>query len=579
MKTKFLFFLLLFVSALSDAQVSLLADTDKKVLNGKEKFTLYVIQELNGNDLIQETPLRTPDLSKFNVLGQGSVRQTYGDPSTSTVINQLIYEFLLEPKNSGRFKIGSFLVTVNGQIYMTDPFDIVVRDGDFNARGAQESAQARVSIEMEIEQKNVYPGEPTLAIIRSYSKDFNQLRRVGKVKYPKSEHMRFKPVALDKSEIEQKSGVSSQVIGKALVIPYGPGAHVVPPVSVKLMEGANRTQELKSGSVKLHVKGLPSTPPKGYKGAVGDYKLTLTPKLNQDPLEVGKAIPFELRLTGVGNLSRSMLPHLSVKGESSLFRPEVTTRILGGSKGLDGYVSAKYLVIPRNAGRFQVASTPFVYFNPKEGQFHTLSPSPVVVNVLTAEEIKGNKSAIEKVNEYTNSVLETVNSPMVETAQYKIEEKDKINWKTLLSNYTLIAVFLAVILLFYSLFRRFMSSAPKTESVDLGSVHETEEKIRREMERDFDALFSDLSLHAKNEDRNAFFEELEELDRKAAERITEINPKGLKSQFEVEFGAMAAEEYTRFRQKVKIEKYAPADAAEPLEGLFEQAERIYKKIV
>ncbi|MHA6697361.1 BatD family protein [Chryseobacterium sp. A321] len=579
MKTRFLFFLVLLVSSLSDAQVSLLADTDKKVLNGKEKFTLYVIQELNGNDLIQETPLRTPDLSKFHVLGQGSVRQTYGDPSTSTVINQLIYEFLLEPKGSGKFKIGSFLVTVNGQIYMTDPFEVTVREGDFNARAAQESSLSKISIEMEIEDKQIYPGEPTMAIVRAYSKDFNQLRRVGKVKFPKSDHMRFKPVAFDKSEIQQKTGVSSQVIGMALVIPKEPGSFAVPPVTVNVMEGGNRTHELRSSSVRLHVKDLPSAPPKGYKGAVGDYKLTLVPSLKQEPLQVGKAIPFELRLTGAGNLSRTMLPHLSVTGESSMFRPEVTTRILGGKRGLDGYVSAKYLLIPKVAGRFQVASMPFVYFNPKDGQFHSLDPSPVVVNVLTEEEIKGSRSAIEKVNEYTNSVLETVNTPIVQTTQFKIEEKDKFNWKALLSNYTLIAVFLAVILLFYSLFRRLMKSDPKTGRVDLGSVHETEQKIRREMEMNFDSLFSELSTDANNGNRDAFFEGLEELDAKAQQKIAETNPKGLKSQFEVQFGAMAAEEYRDFRQKVKIEKYAPAHAAEPLEGLYQQAERIYTKIV
>ncbi|MHA6727229.1 BatD family protein [Chryseobacterium sp. A301] len=579
MKTRLLFFLFLVVSGLSDAQVSLLADTDKKVLNGKEKFTLYVIQELNGNDLIQETPLRTPDLSKFHVLGQGSVRQTYGDPSTSTVINQLIYEFLLEPKSSGKFKIGSFLVTVNGQIYMTDPFEVTVRDGDFNTRAAQESSLSKISIEMEIDQKQIYPGEPTMAIVRAYSKDFNQLRRVGKVKFPKSDHMRFKPVAFDKSEIQQKTGVSSQVIGMALVIPKEPGSLTVPAVSVNVMAEGNKAHELRSGSAKLHVKDLPSAPPKGYKGAVGDYKLTLVPKLKQEPLQVGKAIPFELRLTGAGNLSRTMLPHLSVTGESSMFRPEVTTRILGGKRGLDGYVSAKYLVIPKVAGRFQVASTPFVYFNPKDGQFHSLDPSPVVVNVLTEEEIKGSKSAIEKVNEYTNSVLETVNTPIVQTTQFKIEEKDKFNWKTLLSNYTLIAVFLAVILLFYSLFRRLMKSDSKTQKVDLGSVHETEEKIRREMEMNFEGLFSELSTEAKNGNRDAFFEGLEDLDAKAQQKVEETNPKGIKSQFEAQFGAMAAEEYRDFRQKVKIEKYAPAHAAEPLEGLYEQAERIYKKIV
>ncbi len=579
MKARLVILLVLLGTVLHYAQVSLMADTDKKVLNGKERFTLYVIQELNGNDLIQETPLRTPDLSKFHVLGQGSVRQTYGDPSTSTVINQLIYEFLLEPKSSGKFKIGSFLVTVNGQIYMTDPFDITVRDMGFNSGGVQESELSKITISMEIEQKQVYPNQPTLAVIRAHSKDFNQLRRVGKVHYPKSEHMRFKPVAYDKSEIEQKTGVSSQVIGKALILATKPGTLLVPAVSVTVVEDRNATQQVYSQGARIRVKELPDSAPANYKGVVGSYQLSLTSKGSEEPFEVGKAIPIELRLTGAGNLNRSMLPKLRNSAAHSMFRPELSARILGGERGLEGTVSATYLVIPKSAGLFTISSEPFVYFDPKDGVYHRLEPSPVQLNVLTAEQIRGSKSAIEKVNEYTNSVLETVNTPIVETAQYKIEEKDKLNWKTLLSNYTLIALFLALILLLYSLYRRLSRQGPKTHKVDLGSVHETEQKIRQALSSDFESLFNELSLEARSGNREAFFESLEELDTRAQAKVSPLEPKGLKSQIEARFGAMAAEEYRNFREKVKMEKYAPSHAAEPLEGLYEQAEIIYRKII
>ena len=183
MREKLQYLLLLISSVITYGQVNVVADTDKKELNGKESFVFTIIQETVGNENVQETPLRMPDLSKFNKIAEGSVRNTYVDERTKTVINQLVYEYVLEPKQPGKFLIGSALVTVSGRIYKSEPFYVTVKDGDFGRKSVAENTSENVYLNMELQNKEVYQNQPAIAVLRAYSKDFNNLRRVGKVSF------------------------------------------------------------------------------------------------------------------------------------------------------------------------------------------------------------------------------------------------------------------------------------------------------------------------------------------------------------------------------------------------------------
>lgn len=98
MKQKLIYILLLFISIISYGQVNLSLESDKVEYNGKEIINLTIVLELNGGELEQQSGFQLPDLSKFTIIGSGSVTNSFIDPLTNTVITEKITRLALEPK-------------------------------------------------------------------------------------------------------------------------------------------------------------------------------------------------------------------------------------------------------------------------------------------------------------------------------------------------------------------------------------------------------------------------------------------------------------------------------------------------
>ena len=172
-------FFLLF-SVISYGQVTVLTEIKEGKLN--EPIILTIIQEVAGDDLVQQSPLQLMDLSKFDIIGTASERNTFIDQRKGIRINQLVYQMYLQPKVQGKIKIGSALVTVNGKIYKSEPFDISVKDGGSRNSDAEYLAKD-VYLNLEISDKNVYENQPTVAVLRAYSKNFDNFRKLPGLNY------------------------------------------------------------------------------------------------------------------------------------------------------------------------------------------------------------------------------------------------------------------------------------------------------------------------------------------------------------------------------------------------------------
>ena len=139
MKHKIPYILFLFSAFVTYGQVTL-AVSDVKDPKVNQRFNLTVILEINGENMEQETPLRMPDLSKFDIIGTASEQNTIVlDSKKGEVLNQMVYQVVLNPKQAGKIKFGSVLVTVNGKIYKTEPFDIYVRENEKKSSVAENS--------------------------------------------------------------------------------------------------------------------------------------------------------------------------------------------------------------------------------------------------------------------------------------------------------------------------------------------------------------------------------------------------------------------------------------------------------
>ena len=307
MKQKIIYAIFTLISVISYGQVQLYMKSDKTDYNGKEIVNLTIVLELNGNNLEQKSKIMLPDLSKFNMIGSGSFNQIVNDADTNTAIDQYITRIALEPKQKGKVRIGSVLVNVNNKIYKTEPFDIFIKDIE---KKPIANLANDVYLNMEIEDREVYQDQPTIAVLRVYSKNIDNLRKVKNIRLPQQENLNVHAISLKRSDIDPSgyANMASQVLAVFMVFPNESGYVEVPSVSASVNTFSTKSK-IASNKVRLNVKKLPEGSPESFKNAVGNFKVDVYCPPNEK-IEAKKPVNVTVKVSGEGNLADMSLPSL-----------------------------------------------------------------------------------------------------------------------------------------------------------------------------------------------------------------------------------------------------------------------------
>lgn len=575
MKNKFYYILFLF-SALSVAGQVTLEVSEVKDTRINQKFNLTVLLEISGENMVQETPLRMPDMSKFDIVGSASEQNTVVlDPKKGDVLNQLIYQYVLSPKQSGKIKFGSVLVTVNGKIYKTEPFEINVRDSEKASAPNDYAINDDVYLNMEVQDRSIYKHQPTVAILRAYSRNYGSLRKVQDIRYPKQKNIRIEPVHFAKAEIETRSGLASQVLAVFLIFPSESGSIDISPVSASLSNA--KSEKLSSNKVRLHVKKLPAGMPAFYKNAVGNFDISVAKRDPAEKTEIDKPLNVTVKVSGSGNFRSLNLPKMVPSENYTFFKPKVTPNTSPDKEGLEGSITADYVVIPKKAGPVAIQFEQFSYFNPTEQKYVDLGMHELLIDVQTHEQIVDAKSALERVNDYTNNVLETVNTPVLQTQHLKIKNKEVIDWKIVFGNLALLGVLISAFFVARKKIDRHRAK-PIAVGKPIITIAETEEILRKKMSVQFDDNIEYLKNRFKNKDFTKFFTAYDELHAETKKSLKVANDTDFRKYLEQHFGQIVAEDYRILSEQIKIEKYAPYHSEETMEKLLGSIIKLYSEI-
>ncbi|MGO4708659.1 BatD family protein [Chryseobacterium sp. 2TAF14] len=575
MTQKFIYAILTLISVISYGQVQLSMKSDKTDYNGREIVNLTIVLELNGNNLEQKSKIMLPDLSKFNMIGSGSFNQIVNDSETNTAIDQYITRIALEPKQKGKIRIGSVLVNVNNKIYKTEPFDIFIRDIE---KKPIANIANDVYLNMEIEDREVYQDQPTIAVLRVYSRNIDNLRKVKNIKLPHQENLNVHPISLKRSEIDPSgyANMASQVLAVFMVFPNESGYVEVPPVSASVNTFSTKNK-IASNKVKLNVKKLPEGSPESFKDAVGNFKVDVYCS-TKEKIEAKKPVNVTVKVSGEGNLSDMSLPKIEESPDYEIFAPKITSHVNAGLTGMKGEILAKYILIPKKAGELTITTEPFAFFNPAEKEYVNLGQEKLGLTAFSHDQVLEARSTVEKVNDYTNTLLETVDSPVLKTTSFKVKEKSKFNWNVLFVNIAiLIALFIA-----YMLFRYWQKKQniikEKPSQKPLGSVAETEREIRESLKTDISDYFAYLENLKISGDYPKFFETFEEMDAEVRSQYFQSSKADFKVFLERHNGSSVAESYQELLQKVQIEKYSPITSEDSLNDLLNDIVKLYSVI-
>ncbi|UZT99489.1 BatD family protein [Chryseobacterium fluminis] len=576
MQYRFTHILFLLISVISYGQVNLSLKTDKTDYNGKEAVNLTIILEMNGGDLVQQTGFQLPDLSKFNMIGSGSVTNTLVDPETNTVIIQKVSRIALEPKQKGKVKIGSVLVTVSNKIYKTEPFNIFIRDVDKKSVAGKTSND--VYLNLEIEDREVYQDQPTIAVLKVYSKNMDNFRKVKNISLPKNENINVHPVSFAKSEIDPADygNMASQVLAVFMVFPNEAGVIEVPSVSASINSYSHKNKIL-SNKVKINVKKLPEGSPVYFRNAVGNFKVRVYNE-SRERIEAKKPVNVVVKVSGEGNLADMELPKITASPDYEVFAPKITSKTAPGTTGIKGEIQAHYVIIPNKTGPLFIKTEPFAFFDPAEKEYVDVGQQTLALNSLSHEQVMASRTTVEKVNEYTNTFLETVNTPVLKTTTFKVKEKSKFHWNVLLINIAiLIALFIS-----YLMFKTWQKKRNLVSEIipakSLGSVAETENEIRETMKTDINDHFSYLENLKDNEEFQKFFDTVEDLDQEVRSRYLIGSKQEFKAFLEQDQGSVIAERYGILSQRIQLEKFAPVKSKEGIDELLKAIVNLYSQI-
>lgn len=577
MQHKLIYILLTLASVITYGQVNLSMDADKTEYAGKDIINLTIVLELNGSDLVQQTGFQLPDLSKFNIIGSGSVTNTVIDPATNTLITQKVSRIALEPKKKGKIKIGSVLVTVNNRIYKTEPFDVNIRD-IVDRRSLAANTSNDVYLNMEIDDRDVYQDQPTVAVLRVYSRNMDNLRKVKNIHLPKQDNINVHPINFDKSEIDPSGygNMPSQVLAMFMVFPNEAGYVEVPGVSASVSTYSNKTK-IVSNKVKINVRKLPEGAPECFKNAVGNFNVNVYNASKEKP-EAKKPLNVVVKVSGEGNLPDMELPKIAASPDYEVFAPKITSKVAPGTSGMKGEILANYVIIPKKSGVISIKTEQFAFFDPASKEYVDLGQKTLDLNAFSHDQILEARSTVEKVNEYTNNLLETVNTPVLKTTSFKVKEKNKFHWNILLTNIAILISLFVGYLLFKNWQKKRTLVRETIPSKSLGSVAETEKEIRELMKTDINDYFGYLENLKDNGEYEKFFATLEELDEEVRGQYFQASIPEFKDFLEKHKGSSVAEEYSKLQQKVQMEKYNPVKSAEALEELLKTIVNLYSQI-
>lgn len=576
MKHKLIHILFTFVSVIVYGQVELRMKPDKSDYNSKDIVNLTIILEMNGDDLVQQSKIQLPDLSKFNMIGNGSFSQAVRDPESNVAVDQYVTRIALEPKQKGKIRIGSVLVTVNNKIYKTEPFDIFIRD--IEKKTVAKNTDNEVYLNMEIDDREIYQDQPTVAILRVYSKNIDNLRKVRNIHLPEQENINVHPVSFQRSAIDPSGygNMASQVLAMFIVFPNEAGYVDVPSVSASVNSYSSKSKIL-SNKVKLNVKKLPEGSPECFKNAVGNFKVDVYHE-SKEKIEAKKPVNVILKVSGEGNLADMHLPKIENSPDYEVFAPKITSKVVAGIEGMKGYILANYVLIPNKAGPLNVKTEEFAFFNPSEKEYVNLGQETLSITAFSHDEVLEARTTVEKVNEYTNTLLETVNSPVLKTTTFKVKEKSRFNWNMFFINAAIVLALFAVYLLFKNWQKKRIIIKENVAPKPLGSVAETEREIRESLKTDIGDYFTYLENLKDNENYELFFTTVEELDSEVRNQYFQNSKDDFRQFLENYKGSAVGEEYRNLSQRIQIEKYTPVKSQEGISELLKDIINLYSQI-
>ena len=375
-----------------------------------------------------------------------------GQSSSMSIINGQVsqsvsytYRYMLQATQEGTTTIGPASIVVEGKTLKSQAREVKVVKGSSNMaqQGQQQARQqgrqpqqqpatiddknlyARVSIS----NPNPYKGEEAIITYKIYTKV--SLRQYSIDKLPGIKG--FWQEDLTGNQIKQydeggfavaeirRGAIYGQEVGKQKIDPLKLDVLAMVPVQRRRPSNFwealfddpffSPTQAVEkritSNSLTVNVKPLPEVPSgKVHSGGVGSFKAKA--EVDQTSLKANEAITLRLTVSGSGNLPLLEAPEVEFPKVFEAYEPKVSDNIQRSAFGVSGSRTFEWVLIPQSAGKYQIPSFDYTWFNPKTHKYETYSTPAFDIEVAKGDGsghmVSSSKSDVKQLNADINHI-------------------------------------------------------------------------------------------------------------------------------------------------------------------------------
>ena len=426
MKLRFYIFLFFAVTVISNLKaqedpVNFEAILSKKSLGINENLRVDFKMNKDGDNF---TP---PDFSGFKVVGgpNQSVSNMWVNGKRTFSKN---YSYFLSPIKKGILSIGQATIEIDKNIYKTLAVKISVSESVSISKDPNDPnyvVNENLHLVAEVSNANPYLNEGISIVYKLYYSPQINVTNVGEIETPEYENFWSQSIKIPRLQIERgsfkgdsynfvtwkKIVLYPQKSGKLDILPLSLDVSVDVPTNRRDFFG-NRiynqvSKKVTAGKRSINVKVLPLNAPESFSGAVGKFDIKLN--TSKTELNASESLQATVKISGNGNLKLFSPPLFQVPSSLEKYDPEYNEKVLTNLKGMKGFISNTYTLVPQFQGKYPLNSVEFTFFNPRSNNYETIYSDEKIINVLKGP-LSLEESNIESLNtEKANNILPSMN--------------------------------------------------------------------------------------------------------------------------------------------------------------------------
>ncbi|PID55988.1 hypothetical protein CSB45_13625 [candidate division KSB3 bacterium] len=393
------------------------AGVDKTRMSYQDALVLSLV--LSGSNVDMNAVPELPDLEEnFDIL-RGPSRSSSISIVNGRQSSSLTIQYILSPKKAGVLDIPSISLQQDGKTYRSEPVRVEVlkvASGDSQApsqdssgAGAHTSADAmpQVFLQAEVDKPSAYLGEQVTIAYKLYTQvtisGYNVDRQPGFTGFWVEELKTPQPPTLQQSVVNGRE-YRVALMKKFALFPTSSGDLTIEPMTITLGIKTHRRrrsrdpfgffddpffggiEEVVRKTEPLTLKILPlpeDNRPDFFNGDVGHF--TMSAELDALNVAQDEPVTLQISIQGSGNIKTVKEPCISLPETIKRYDTQITESPYTLQDPIQGEKVFEIVLIPSEAGSFQLDPVQFAFFEPQQKAYRILRSKPLTLTVTPGE--------------------------------------------------------------------------------------------------------------------------------------------------------------------------------------------------